>query len=449
MSFPVESIAPRYDAPADNHVDQIKVDTALRLIRADVPVNQSQLANFINNPSLNQAERDQIIQTLARENGQQVRFFANDEMRTRPDDQASLETDQQVIADAVQQAYSDGAINKSDLLRIADTNQAVNGGQRFMSILQWGTSTREPNGVCEVLADELWTRNGNGGMDRASAAMFFTTDPSMMSRNLSTPDARVQAFEALVNLSDKDPYSTMPEVPATAWRNQALLAEGRLFNCYGSELVDHYTGMSADDTPMHTDELVKFISQTVLNPDAKGLWLDRSRDLAPAVSAAINGAAQTYADRAEQSGANTKDQERSMQQLGRLTAAVSGATAVALTKYDAQINANEASKKDFADSISKIVGITPLGALVGKVPLGLGNQMVQNLAGNLYDDLNQNPDRPGTAMARTLYDFGAQQANIISDHSPGDPRTAFDAAYSAELLNLQQSFNVNLGGHAS
>ncbi|RUL75946.1 hypothetical protein [Dyella choica] len=452
MSYPVDSIAPRYEVSAtDNQVDQTKVDTALRMIRPDMPINQSQLANFMRNPNLNQAERDQIIQTLARENGQQVRFFANDAVRSAAGDQASLETDQQTIADAVQQAYSDGAIDKDDLLHIADANGAGNGGQRFMAILQWGTSTREPNGVCEVLADELWARNGNSGMDRASAAMFFTSDPSMMSRNLATPDARAQAFEALVSLSDKNPYSKLPDTPtATAWRDQALVAEGRLFTGYGQELVDRYTGVGADGTPMHTDVLAKFMSQTVLNPDAKGLWLDRSRDLVPAIRTTMNRAEQTFTDRAQQPGVSTQDQERAMQQLGRFTSAVSGATAMALTQYDAEINASQASKKDFTDMVSKIVGITPLGPIVGKIPLGEGDQLVQNLAGALYDALTQNPDRPSIAMARTLYDYGAAQAESLSNqvHSE-DPRMAFDSAYSAELLNLQQSLNVNLGGHAS
>lgn len=446
--LPVDAISPRYDiSPANDQVDQTKVDAALRIIRPDVPINQSQLANSMRNPNLNQAERDTIVQTLAREDGQQIRFFGNDATRSTTGDYASLSTDQQTIADAVQQAYSDGAINKNDLMHIADANGAGNGGQRFMAMLEQGTSTREPNGVCETLAEGLWARNGNGGLDRASAAMFFTSDPSMMSRNLSTPDARAQAFEALIGLNEKNPYGKLPDSPTnTIWRDQALTAEGKLFTTYGQELTDRYTG--ANGTPVHSEMLAKFMSQTVFNPDAQGLWLDRSRDLVPAIRTALGNAAQTFMDRAQQPGVSQQDQERAMQQFGRLTAAVSGGTALALTNYDAKINANAASKKDFTDMVSKLVGMTPLGTAVGKIPLGEGDKLVQALSNQLYDAMNKNPQRPDAALAGTLYDRYAQQAESLSNQVHSEiPRIAFDSAYSAELLNLQQNLNVNLGGH--
>lgn len=449
MTAPVQSLSPRYDlTPAGNQVDQNKVDTALRMIRADVPINQSQLADAMRNPNLNQAERNQILQSLAREDGQQLRFFGNDAMRSGNGDYAALTTDQQTIADAVQKAYSDGAINQDDLVRIADANGAGNGGQRFMAILEQGTSTREPNGVCEALADGLWARNGNDGLDRASAATFYTSDPSMLSRNLNTPDARAQAFEALVGLNEKDPYSQLPDSPTnTIWRTQALTAEGKLFTHYGQELVDRYTG--ANGTPAQTETLAKFMSQTVFNPGAQSIMLDRSRDLVPAIRSTLGNVAQTYIDRAQQPGAGKLEQDRAMQQFGRLTASVSGGTAVALTKYDAQINANEASKKEFTDLVGKVVGLTPLGTAVEKIPLGQGDKLVEALSGKLYDAMNKQPDRPDAALAGALYDSFAGQADALGNEANGaNARTTFDAAYSAELLNLQQNLNVNLGGHA-
>jgi hypothetical protein len=445
----VDAISARYVAlGGGNQVDQTKVDTALRMIRADVPINQSQLADALRNPNLNQAERNQIMQTLAREDGQQLRFFANDAMRSTNGDYASLTTDQQTIADSVQRAYSDGALNKDDLLRIADANGAGNGGQRFMSILEQGTSTREPNGVCEVLAEGLWTRNGNDGLDRASAAMFFTSDPSMLSRNLSTPDARAQAFEALVGLNEKDPYGKLPDSPInTIWRDRALTAEGKLFTSYSQELTDRYTG--ANGAPVNTEVLAKFMSQTVFNPSAQGIWLDRSRDLVPAIRSALGNTAQTFMDRAQQPGVSEQDQQRAMQQYGRLTAAVSGGAAVALTNYDAQINANEESKKEFADLIGQVVGKTPLGTAVDKVPLGQGDKIVEALANKLFDAMNKAPERPDAALAGALYDNYAGQTESVSNQVHSEiPRIAFDSAYSAELLNLQQNLNVNLGGHA-
>src|SRR5699024_4321236 len=80
-------------------VDQQKVDMALRTIRADMPMNQSQLANALRNPNLNQAERNEIVKTLAGEDGQQLRFFGNDAARSIHDEGGtSLSDDQTVIA---------------------------------------------------------------------------------------------------------------------------------------------------------------------------------------------------------------------------------------------------------------------------------------------------------------------------------------------------------------
>ena len=422
-------------------IDNSKVDAALRAIRADVPMNASQLANTLRSPYLNQDEDNLILQTLARENGEQLRFFANDVTRAGDDQYASLTSDQQVIADGLQRAYSAGAINKDDLLRIADTNTAGNGAQRFMSILEQGTSTREPNGICEVLADALWARNGNGELDRASAALFYTSDPSMMSRNLATPADRTAAFEALIDFNEKAPYASINAgLTATEWKTSALNAEGRLFTSYGQELIDHYTSAS------QTEVLAKFMSQTVFNPDAQGIWMDRRRDLIPAIRDTLGQAAQTYLDRAQQAPTDSLQQSRAMEQFGRLTASVSGGAAVALTAYDSEIMASDASKQEFAGFVSQLVGLTPLGALSDKT-LGVGDKVIEALSNKLYDALSQNPDRPDAALAGALYDSYAHQADALSTQLNHDLRPAFDAGYAAELLNLQQNLNVNLGGH--
>ena len=57
-NYPLHNIAPQ-------GVDQNKVDMALRNIRADIPLNESQLANALRNPNLSQEEKDLIVETLA------------------------------------------------------------------------------------------------------------------------------------------------------------------------------------------------------------------------------------------------------------------------------------------------------------------------------------------------------------------------------------------------
>ncbi|WP_407351885.1 hypothetical protein [Luteimonas sp. R10] len=431
----------RHSPVQADDIDQSKVDGALRNIQADSITGQSALANALSNPDLNQAERNEILQTLARgDENHLLAFYANDASRTRDDQYASLGEDQRIIGEALQQAYEDGAITADDLLRISDVNQSGNGGQRFLTTLQNGGGA--PGGTVEALSDALWQRNGNDGLDRAGAAIGYTSDPGLQSRNLNTAEKRLEAFEALVQLNQDDPYSGMyAGVSGTIWQNTALASAGRLFISHSSELIDHYTGAGGDTA--QTETLANFISQTVFNPDARGIVLNRSQDLVPAVQSALGTTAGQLLDGAGAAEPGSLEQERLIAQFGRLTASISGGAAVALTEYTDQINANQESREQFAGMVSTLVGETP----IGKVP-GSGDAVTE-LAGLVYDAINENPERPDSALAGVLYDSYAGQVEALSTElDQTGLRSAFDSAYSAELLNLQQNLNVNLGGHA-
>lgn len=429
---------------ADASIDQQHVDIAVQQIRADVPVNQSALAEALRNPNLNQAERNEIVQTLAREDGQQIRFFGNDATRSQDGDYAALTQDQQTIADAVQKAYDDGAINADDLVRIADANGAGNGAQRFMSILTQSSEGRQPGGVAEVLADKLWDRNGGDGMDRANAATLYASSPELMSRNLDTPEKRAQAFDALVAFNEKAQYDDINAGPtAEIWRNSALTAAGNLFISHTEELVDHYTSAEPGQ-PGQTETLAKFMAQTVFNPDAKGIVLDRQRDLVPAVRSAISDASSTFLERASAEGASPNDQARAMRQYGQMAAAISGGAAVALTRYDGDVAETKEAREQFAGLIGDLVGELPLGDLTGKI----ADKVAGPLSEKIAEALIKNPDRPDAAVAGVLADQFASQADLLSEKT-GNPDLiqSYESGYSAELLNLQQNLNVNLGGH--
>ena len=123
-NYPLHNIAPQ-------GVDQNKVDMALRNIRADIPLNESQLANALRNPNLSQEEKDLIVETLAKGDAADLlRFYANDASRHANDPDRTLGEDQRVIGEALQRAYENGQISADDLLRISDVNQAGNGAQR-------------------------------------------------------------------------------------------------------------------------------------------------------------------------------------------------------------------------------------------------------------------------------------------------------------------------------
>ena len=438
------SSPPSQREPAAGDIDQQKVDFALKTIRADVPMSESALAQALENPNLNQAERNEIIQTLAREEGQQIRFYGNDATRSGDGGYAELTGDQQTIADAVQQAYDDGAINADDLLRIADANGAGNGAQRFMSILTQSSEARQPGGTAEVLADALWSRNGNDGMDRANAAILYTSDPALMSRNLDTPDKRAQAFEALVAFNKAAPYEDISAgLTADIWHDSALAASGRLFAAHSQELIDRYTS-SQPGQPGKTEVLAEFMSQTVFNPDAQGIMLDRQRDLLPTIRSAISNASETFLERASTDGVSATDQSRAMRQYGQLAAAISGGAAVALTRYDGDVAKTKEAREEFAGLIGDLVGELPLGDLGGKI----ADKVSAPIADRIAEALIANPERPDVAIAGELADYFSSQADLLSE-KVGNPDLiqAYESGYSAELLDLQRNLNVNLGGH--
>jgi hypothetical protein len=135
-----------------------------------------------------------------------------------------------------------------------------------------------------------------------------------------------------------------------------------------------------------------------------------------------------------------------MRQYGQLAASISGGAAVALTRYDEQINETRESREQFAGLIGDVVGQLPLGDLGGTI----ADKVSEPIATQIAEALIANPERPDVAIAGVLADQYAAQADLLSEEV-GNPDLiqAYEAGYSAELLNLQQNLNVNLGGHES
>jgi len=437
---------PVHTQPVHNRLDQGRVESALRDLQTGLGQYGSKLADIIENPALSQADRNAIIQEVARDPDLVSALYAADSERAVRGDYGALAADQQVIAEAMQQAWEDGALTPDDLLAIADHNGAGNGAQRFLSLLAESPAAGQAGGVAEALADALWARDGNDGLDRAGAALFYTSDPAMMSRNLNTPDARAEAFEALVAFNEQAPYADIPAgMVGEAWEDSALSAAGKLFIAHGPELVDRYTS-SEPGKAAETEVLAQFMSHTVLNPNAQGIVLNRTQDLVPAVNDAIGNIAGDFLDAASAEGVSDVDANAAMKQLGQLVASISGGAAVALTRYDAQISATEASREQFAGMIGSLVGEIPLGG-------GLAEKAVNHATGPLANEiaemLIEDPERPDQALSGMLSDHFWSQADVLA-HEMGNPDliNSYESGYSHELANLQSNLNVNLGGHS-
>src|SRR5262245_13712589 len=118
MVYPVES-GGSVTLRQTPDINQADVDLAVRKAHTG-NLARSPVADALRDPNLNSAERDKVIQTLARDKTMQYAFFGNEGTRWRNENYAALSEDQRVIADAVQSAYESGAINADDLVQLAD-----------------------------------------------------------------------------------------------------------------------------------------------------------------------------------------------------------------------------------------------------------------------------------------------------------------------------------------
>lgn len=434
--------------PPDQQINHEQVDLAVRNARGDMPTGGSRLADALRDPNLNQAERNAVIQKLARE-GQdgELAFYGNDISRQQDPDKAALTEDQRVIAEGVQQAYSSGAIDVKDLQRIADKSKAPNGAQRFMSIMQLGSHAKESGSATQALADALWARNGADGKDRAAAGIYYTSDPALMASKLDTPDKRAAAFEAIVDFNHSKPYEHMPEgMTATNWQNETTMAASRLFISHGQELIDRYTGVT-ETRGAEAEVLSKFLSQTSLNPEAKGMVLDRQRDLIPTINSVLGSAADTYLSRAKEGGENSAEQTRALQQLGRLNAGVSGGTSLALTEYSKQVQSDQEAVKEVADMVGGTVGALTAKRLdtpFGNPAEGLASAITEKIMTSIQDQRV----RPDAAFSGALYDeLSTRIVALENDLHQSNLLEKFEAARGAEGHAVNESLNVNPGGH--
>ena len=298
-----------------------------------------------------------------------------------------------------------------------------------MSILRLGANSKEEGSATQALADALWTRNGADGKDRAAAATYYTSDPALMARKLDTPDKRATAFEAIVNFNQSEPYKNLPPgVTTTNWQNGSTSAAGRLFIAHGQELVDRYTNVTPE-RGAHTEVLSKFMSQTVFNPDAKGLVLDRQRDLVPTINSVL-GSARTRTLMVPEEQPQIPEQVSAMEQLEQLSASVSGGASLSLTKYSGEV----AENKEEAKAIADLVGST-VGAMTGKLDTPFGNPAeatVSAITEEIVTAMQEQPERPNAAFSGVLYDqLSSRIAGLENELKQPGLSTYFDATRGA------------------
>jgi hypothetical protein len=231
----------------DREVNEREVEYALYYCRLDMSLTHSALARALRDRSLNDAERNLIVQTLARGERTRQRFYAHHTFRTRECESAALVDDQRTIARGVQKAFEQGAIDANDLLRIADANKDGSGARAFMHILSFSDVACDMGGAAEALADALWARDSNNGADRAIAAIHYASSGERMARRLTTPARRSEALDVVKRFIESDPYRGLPlGAVADAWRQAAQAAAAELVAVQQLDLIDSTEEVAPD-----------------------------------------------------------------------------------------------------------------------------------------------------------------------------------------------------------
>jgi hypothetical protein len=426
----------------DATVDEGRVEFSVRIAEADMPVNQSSLAAVLRNPDASRADRDQIIRQVA-SSGPRA-FFANETNRAYiGSSRQALREDQRDIANAVQSAFESGAINVDDLQRIADYRHP----QSFMFTLRQGASSNETGSAAQALADRMWTRNGADGEDRAVAVMYYASNASVMARNLNSPAKRLTAFEAIVDFNHSEPYKHLPpNAMVNNWRNDATSAAGRLFISHGQELVDLLSS-TRHGHGAKMEPVAKFMSQTLFNPDAKGILLDRQRDLIPTVQATLSNVISTYLDRATAAPTKSAEQIGALEQLGRLNISIDVGSSLALASYSEKVADRDAAGKEIGGLVGSVIS-----TISGKLDTVFGSP-AEWLATSATEQIMKNARplaRPDAFYSGDLYDeltvrIAVQQTKLNNF----EMQLYFNAVQAGEGPALAKRLNINPGGHAN
>lgn len=439
-------------------VDRARIEEYLPRIVSGLP-GTAPLADVLRSSNLNQAERNELVRTLATDPHARGVFLAGEYFRTANDDAGTikdLRADQKLIGQALQQALRDGAITPKDLADVADFRPGINSAQTLMSTMRLANDGA-PNSGLEALSNALWDKGQQAAKPedaqryQAIAATGYLSDPKLQAAKFGPPEPgtgatpeqkanSLKAFEALVGnndaLANARGHFGLGDRQLSDMRRESTVAAGQLYVSNGKQLTEHYTG----DT-METGTLAKFYKQAVFNPDTREARMRDGQPLAETVAGGIQRVAGSYIDAAKAAPQGSETQKSEMGKLGLMTAGVEGGITLAIKDYSDKITAHQKSRDDFAKSVGTVVGMVPVPG--GKIA-GAGVKASTDPALKaLYEFVVDPPKRPDVHLGDTVKDAFERRAAGISQ----DALNSFRTGRSNELHDLYRHFNINPGGY--
>ena len=213
-----------------------------------------------------------------------------------------------------------------------------------------------------------------------------------------------------------------------------LVAAARMYDADDVGLINSF---AAD---RDTSTLTRFFAQGAVNPDAAAIDIGDGRNIGEVVADVSERSFEGYLGKMGDTTRPLEERLDAAGYAGRLNGAMAGGVAEAFTRYSEDVAQSEAAQREFIGLVGQLSRIP--GA---KLPV----EALKVAMGALMEDPANNIPRPNQLMAAEIY---KEQAGRIEtfESKPGVPLffySAFERAQSAELLRLQQSLNINLGGH--
>lgn len=447
LPLPVPSLPQGVTRPADSD----KVEMATRFPRG--PMASSELAGALRDKQLGDPERDAIVQGFARGQDKTILFGETNSASNIPSE------DRATIARSITHATSTGQLTGEDLRNISDENLSGTGAQRFLSLLKSDQRASDAGGPIEKLGQALQARAADpkadpakAALDRAGAALAFTSSPELTSRNLNTPEARKEAFAALAAFNASAPYESKPGLangitgpgidPADskALRADALGSAARLFAANAEELTNAFTKPENSVVP-DSKPLQQFFGQTIFNPNAAGIPMGPHKDglvggVRDAVAAVDSKLAQNIARPAD------GDRDAAALQYGAFHGALEGGTMEATNTYANKLGDVKKAREEVSSLVSPLIGKLPVEGLtsnLGEVTAEAVQQGAKILTGRAPKEIGKavfgNPSPP----ANETFATDLSKAGIARVHAmAGSDQTQRASLRSAYFDGLDQ-----------
>jgi hypothetical protein len=209
------------------------------------------------NTFLNEAEKAELLAVVVR--SEDKAYILNTESGLVELPNVTYDAQQQIAA-AMGEAYEQGVITDADLRGLAETlgNDDIDetASQRFVTVLAQDPNNLHAGGIVEAYGREAQSL----GQDQA-AAVAFSSSEELIRGNLTTTEARQEAFDQVQSFLKSEPLSYVPDGYGDSTALQSAYVQGltnaaRLHSWPGVATDEEFDALLQEAGPRYVQEAV-------------------------------------------------------------------------------------------------------------------------------------------------------------------------------------------------